>query len=165
MGQLELGVERGAVFSEDRLYRYRLWRRWAPGRPVLFVMLNPSTADETKNDPTVERCERRARAWGGTGLEVVNIFAFRATDPESMKKQVDPVGPLNDEAIVAAAMGASWVVCAWGKHGAHKGRSAEVKSLLRSAGITPYALRVTGGEPHHPLYIPYSCGPVHWDYK
>jgi hypothetical protein len=163
MPQQDLFTDSDAVFSNCRKYRYRLWRRWAPGPSCLWVMLNPSTADEIKNDPTVERCERRARAMGYAAVEVVNLFAFRATDPDEMKAAADPVGPENDQAILAAVADAGLVVCGWGNHGGHIGRSSQVKELIASAGATPHHLGATSkGEPRHPLYVRYDVQPSIW---
>lgn len=152
----------GAMFSACRRYRYSLWREWLTGAgTVNFLMLNPSTADEVDNDPTVERCERRARDWGFARLIVTNLFAFRATFPREMMAAEDPVGPENDAAILDAACGASRIVCAWGEDGAHQGRSAAVRRLLRGRPLC--ALRVNrSGEPAHPLYLPYSLKPEPW---
>jgi len=159
---LPLFDETGAVFSPCKQYRYRLWRYWDRSKPLLvFLMLNPSTADELTNDPTVERCERRARAMRFGGLEVVNIFAYRATDPKVMKAQDDPVGPGNDQAILEAVRGAGMVICAWGSHGKHRGRSEEVLRLLREHHVTPYCLQsCNDGQPGHPLYVGYDVQPI-----
>jgi hypothetical protein len=129
---------RTAVFSPDRAYRYRLKQTWDGTLPHLcFLILNPSIADEVKNDPTVERCERRARATAGCGgLEVINIFAYQTTDPAEMKAQPDPIGPENDRHIIEAASSASMVICAWGNHGDHMDRGRVVIRLLREKGIT-----------------------------
>ena len=106
-----------AIYSPCERYRYLLWRDWGPGaRRVGFVMLNPSTATERQNDPTVERCERRARALGFDGFGVANIFAYRATDPKVMRAQPDPVGPGNDAALADLAAGVEAVICGWGTH-------------------------------------------------
>ena len=155
-----------AVYSPCLRYRYILTREWdaAAGR-VLFVMLNPSTATEVQNDPTVERCERRARALGFGAVRVTNIFAFRATDPKVMRGEPDPVGPGNDAAIIGSVR--NWapdrVVCAWGAHGAHMGRGRAVASLLRATGTPLWQLGLTlGGEPKHPLYIGYDRQPEIW---
>lgn len=157
---------RTVVFSPDRAYRYRLKQTWDPALPHLcFLMLNPSTADEVKNDPTVERCERRARATAGCGgLEVVNIFAYRATDPTDMKVQADPIGPNNDRHIIEAASSALMVICAWGNHGDHMDRGRTVVKLLRGQGIPLYYLRLgQAGQPGHPLYIGYNVQPILWE--
>ncbi len=152
-----------AEYSDDEAYRYRLVRVWEPGPRALFVMLNPSTATETQNDPTVERCERRARALGFGSFAVGNIFAYRATDPKVMRSVADPVGPGNDAAIVEMASEADRVICAWGTHGLHLGRGAAVEALLRGAGLELCHLGLSkGGLPKHPLYIGYEIRPVVW---
>jgi len=153
-----------AVYSDCERYRYALTRVWQPGgRRVLFVMLNPSTATEAQNDPTVERCERRARALGFGAFRVCNIFAWRDTDPRRMRAVADPVGAANDAAILEGAGWADAIVAAWGTHGAHIGRGPEVERLLRGAGHALLALSVTkGGHPGHPLYIGYDRQPRPW---
>jgi hypothetical protein len=126
-------------------------------------MLNPSTATERQNDPTVERCERRARALGFGGFQVANIFAFRATDPRRMRAAPDPVGPDNDAAIREAAIRADRIICAWGGHGAHLDRGRAVERMLRATGRPLHALGLTrDGQPRHPLYIGYACQPELW---
>ncbi|MBK0325978.1 DUF1643 domain-containing protein [Rhodobacteraceae bacterium F11138] len=154
-----------AVYSDCERYRYSLTRIWEPeGRRVLFVMLNPSTATEVQNDPTVERCERRARALGFGAFQVTNIFAWRDTDPRKMRAAADPVGPENDAAILSGARWADQVVAAWGTHGAHLDRGAQVKSLLRGCGMPLYHLGLSkAGHPKHPLYIAYAQQPEPWD--
>lgn len=155
-----------AVYSDDERYRYDLVRVWdTAGGRVNFVMLNPSTATELANDPTVERCERRARALGYGAFRVTNIFAWRATDPREMRAAAEPVGrPENDAAIEEAALWADRVVCAWGTHGAHLGRGAEVERLLRATGRPLAALGLSkDGHPKHPLYIGYAVPPVPWE--
>ena len=108
----------GATFSTCRTFRYTLCRIWnANVPPLLCILLNPSTADEVKNDPTVERCERRAISGGFGGLIVCNAFALRSTDPGVLRTVVDPVGPDNDDAILKMAKMAGQVVCGWGTHG------------------------------------------------
>lgn len=152
-----------AVYSPCERYRYLLTRVWAPGPRALFVMLNPSTATEVQNDPTVERCERRARALGFGAFRVTNIFAFRATDPKVMRAVADPVGPGNDAAIAESAGWADQVVCAWGNHGLHIGRGLAVESVLRASGAALFHLGLTGqGQPRHPLYVGYDQQPQPW---
>lgn len=153
-----------AIYSDCENYRYQLTRTWdQQGRKALFVMLNPSTATEFQNDPTVERCERRARALGYGAFRVTNIFAYRATDPKVMRAQADPVGPGNDAAIAESAAWADQIICAWGSHGAYLARGAAVTQLLRATDKTLSHLGLTqGGEPKHPLYIGYAVQPVVW---
>jgi len=153
-----------AIYSDCESYRYTLRREWQGGAGrVTFVMLNPSTATEVQNDPTVERCERRARAMGFAAFQVVNIFAFRATDPRDMRAAPDPIGPENDAAILQAAAWADQIICAWGAHGAHLSRGASVEALLRGAGHPLFHLGLTrGGAPKHPLYIGYQVQPTQW---
>lgn len=154
-----------AVYSPCEAYRYLLTRVWNPsGEKALFVMLNPSTATEVQNDPTVERCERRARALGFGAFRVTNIFAFRATDPRVMRAMADPIGPGNDAAIADSAQGwADRIICAWGTHGAHLGRGAQVEHLLRATGRPLFTLGLSqGGHPKHPLYIGYDRQPELW---
>lgn len=148
----------GALFSECRAYRYRLWRHFGDGPRLLFVMLNPSTADDVANDPTVERCQRRAARMGYGSLEVVNLFAFRATDPKLMRAAGDPVGPENDVHILHAAADAAMIIAAWGAHGSFRGRGGAVRTLL--AGRVLHCLTLTAaGDPGHPLYVGYDVQP------
>ncbi len=155
--------ESGATFSDCEQYRYRLWRRWNDGPTVAFLMLNPSTADAVRNDPTIERCHRRAVAMGYGALEIVNIFAFRATAPKELKKAIDPVGPLNDQTLLDCVKRADMTICAWGSHGDHRGRHTEVRTLLTQHQLDLHVLALTTkGQPKHPLYIPYSQNPVPW---
>lgn len=155
----------GATFSPCGQYRYKLWRIWDASQPAaVFIMLNPSTADEVTNDPTVERCERRARAMGYGGLRVANIFALRSTDPKALYEHDAPVGADNNEAIIESAAGAGIVVCAWGRHGLHIGRGRTVLEMLRKAGVTPRYLKLNkDGTPAHPLYIGYDVLPKPWE--
>jgi hypothetical protein len=157
-------TESGATFSPCRRWRTLLWRRWDEARPVAnFLMLNPSTADEVKLDPTCSRARDYAERWGFGSIYVTNIFAWRATDPAEMKAAQDPVGRGNNAAIVRAAKASAIVVCAWGNHGAFLGRSIEVLKKLKANGTALYALRVNaGGEPAHPLYLPGKLSPVAW---
>ncbi|MDK3019890.1 DUF1643 domain-containing protein [Pseudodonghicola flavimaris] len=153
-----------AVYSDCETYRYSLTRVWDPaGRRLLFLMLNPSTATEVQNDPTIERCERRARALGFGGFRAANIFALRETDPRAMRRAADPVGPDNDAAILDGLDWADQVIAGWGTHGAHLGRGAAVEALLRGTGRTVHHLGLTReGHPRHPLYIAYARQPELW---
>lgn len=128
-----------------------------------FLMLNPSTADELRLDPSCTRARNYAERWGYGGVLVTNLFGWRATDPQEMMAAEDPVGRQNDAAIARAARGAAIVVCAWGNHGGFLGRAAAVTARLRANGIPLHALRVNaGGEPAHPLYLPGKLKPKAW---
>ncbi len=153
-----------AIYSPCERYRYALTRIWQPdGEKVSFIMLNPSTATEVQNDPTVERCERRARALGFGSFRVCNIFAWRDTDPFKMRKSSEPIGPENDSAIIESCTWADRVVCAWGTHGEHLKRGPQVERLVRETGVTPYHLGLSKhGHPKHPLYIGYAQRPEPW---
>ena len=152
----------GAAFSPCRRWRYLLWRRWDEAKPAAnFLMLNPSTADEVKLDPTCSRARDYAERWGYGALIVTNVFAFRNTDPNRMKAVKDPIGKDNDAAIVRAAKESAIVVCAWGNHGAFLDRSAEILRMMKAKGIALHALRVNAnGEPAHPLYLPGRLKPI-----
>lgn len=154
-----------AIYSDCERYRYALTRTWDPqGKRVLFVMLNPSKATEVQNDPTVERCERRARALGFGAFQVTNIFAWRDTDPFKMRKAADPVGPENDETICTGAVWADQIIAAWGTHGTHLGRGPETETLLRQTGEPLFSLGLSKhGHPKHPLYISYAQQPILWE--
>jgi hypothetical protein len=149
----------GATFSPDRVYRYRLWRDFGKGPIITFCMLNPSTADESKNDPTIERCQRRAIEWGFGRLEVVNLFALRSTDPAELYTHRAPIGPMCDEDIATVYRLSDMFVCAWGKHGALYNRGQRVMAMLASPKL--HVLKWNrDGTPAHPLYLPYSLKPT-----
>lgn len=143
--------ETGAQFSECRTWRYALRRTWdAEKSHVMFVGLNPSTADETKNDPTVRRCMGYAKRWGYGGIYMLNIFAFRATNPRALKKCPDPVGPENYRFLQMYHDVAGMTVACWGAHGAFKRQGEFVATMLDDL----YCLDVTlEGHPKHPLYL------------
>lgn len=127
-------------------------------------MLNPSTATEQQNDPTVERCERRARAGGYGSLIVLNIFAYRATDPRDMKAVFDPIGKENNKFIELTLMlsrsESTDIVCGWGTHGSFMDREKQVFEMFRKYRVVPKALDWTKhGHPKHPLYVPYKNQP------
>lgn len=157
---------RNTIFSPCRTFRYTLWREFdcdlmtgctddSPNSSqyVNFIGLNPSTADEHKDDPTIRKCIRFATRWGYGALAMTNIFAFRATDPKVMKRHTLPVGPDNDQHLAMIAAGAGLVVCAWGNHGDHNQRSDSVRKLLLEVGAQVKCFRITGqGMPEHPLY-------------
>lgn len=149
---------RQTIFSSCRTYRYALWREWIGGDGyAMFVGLNPSTADETQDDPTIRRCIAYAKAWGYSGLCMTNLFAYRATQPEDMKSATDPVGPENDAYLKTLAEGAGVIVAAWGVHGTHGGRHNAVRAML--PGLHCLAL-TKDGHPGHPLYLRKTLTPI-----
>ena len=156
-----------AVYSDCERYRYLLTRIWDPaGKKALFIMLNPSTATERQNDPTVERCERRARTLGFGGFRVTNIFAWRDTDPKKMRAAADPVGPENDAVLSDSCQWADQIIAGWGSHGAHLDRGVVVARLLKKTGLPIFHLGLTkAGHPKHPLYIAYVQQPERWDFS
>ena len=142
-------IQRSAVFSPCRTYRYSLSRHWAPKRGyALFIGLNPSTADELQDDPTIRRCVRFAKDWGYGGMVICNLYAFRATDPKVMMAANDPVGPLNDDWICRFSGEARVVVAAWGVGGRFGYRGHDFTFP------TMYCLgRTKEGYPRHPLFV------------
>ena len=150
-----------ATFSDDRRYRYLLRRCVGTSQSrVLFIMLNPSAADEERNDPTIRRCIGFARDWGFGLLEVVNLFALMSTDPKGLLDAEDPVGPDNEATIQAALQRADKVILAWGNHGSHhKERAAHVTRMALYVS-TPHHLGLTKlGFPRHPLLLPRDTAP------
>lgn len=164
--QLAPSEDRGATFSPDRRYRYHLWRKWGNGPWMVWILLNPSTADAVENDPTIERCERRARQMNFGAVSILNLFAYRSTDPAGMLAADDPVGPDNDDEILYHACHplTGMVICAWGVHGMHRERDERVLHLLKEAGVELWGLGLTvEGYPRHPLYVAYDEQPVRWE--
>lgn len=155
-------MRNGATFSPCRTYRYDLWRTWLGGEGyAMFVGLNPSTADETHDDPTIRRCIAFAKAWGYAGMCMTNLFAFRATQPKDMMRSADPVGPQNDLVLMDRASRAGVIVAAWGADGDYKNRAWWVRTMLPKL----HYLRLTkGGQPGHPLYLPKTLTPVEWQW-
>lgn len=153
-----------AVFSACGAYRYLLEREWdAAGPRLVYVMLNPSTADETRNDPTIERCERRARSLGYGAMRAVNIFAFRATDPAELVMAREPEGPQNAAALEEACDWGHMVLAAWGVHGTHLGQGGKVEAMLRRKARKLCHFGLTRhGHPRHPLYVGYAIKPRPW---
>ena len=144
-------TKKGANISADALYRYSLWRLWDTSKPaVLFIGLNPSTADATDDDPTIRRCLGFARSWGFGSLCMGNLFAFRATDPMALYEAADPVGPDNDKWLLELSVKCQKVVFAWGAKGQLMGRD----KTLASAFTEAYCIKRTKeGHPSHPLYL------------
>lgn len=157
-------IQRTATISNDGVYRYLLGRRWGAGKLVTYVMLNPSTADATVDDPTIRRCMGFARSWGFGGIRVVNVYALRATRPVHLWEAGDPVGPQNDEYLALilhlAEMNEAPVVAAWGVH-AKEARVREIMALPGSERVE--CLGVTkDGHPRHPLYLKSTAERAPW---
>lgn len=156
-----------ARMSECGRYRYTLTRLWDPVLPSMtLVMLNPSTADAFKNDPTATRGVGFARDLGHGGLDILNAYAFKATKPTDLWLADDPVGPENDDhlrkAFSNAREGGGLVIAAWGVH-AKPLRVHAVVRLAGEAGVQLHALAVTkSGAPGHPLYLPATAQPRPW---
>jgi hypothetical protein len=170
-----------AIFSNDRKYRYLLWRQWDNCKPsITFIGLNPSTADETENDPTIRRLISFAKGWGFGRMYMLNIFAYRATDPKNLKEAPNPTGELilgnpnrqiNDDYIFEYVdqLAVEKVVACWGNHGEFLNRGQEVRAVVNSS---PNVRRVGGahvfkitkqGQPSHPLYLPADSQTVKWE--
>ena len=150
-------MTKSAVIDPSGKYRYLLTRTWDEDEPyALFVMLNPSTADAEQDDPTIRRCIDFATRWGYGGLRVVNVFAYRSTDPKTLLNVADPVGPDNYRYISAAIKYAGVVIAAWGASGPHiKEAYDTVYEIARYLKIPIHVLGVTKNSmPKHPLYIP-----------
>jgi hypothetical protein len=161
-----LGSAKGAVISPCGKYRYALWRRfgeYAGSLWPVFVMLNPSTADASEDDPTIRRVCAFASSWGYAQVLVVNLFAYRATNPRELARATDAHGPDNDDWIARAASGSDLVVCAWGKHGGDRAHAVR-EALVRVSGDVAY-LKLNGdGSPAHPLYLSATLRPKKWPY-
>lgn len=163
---------RETILSPCRKYRYTLWREWddqfwglredQQAKQYLMVIgLNPSTADETLDDPTIRRCIRFAKDWGYGALCMTNLFAYRATQPDDMKKAVDPAGPDCGKWLCEIAEGAGMILAAWGKHGSFTGRDKNVLSAMKAIGKPLHCLGKNGdGSPKHPLYIAANTRPI-----
>jgi len=147
-----------AKLSECRKYRYALWRTWNDAKPtVMFIGLNPSTADETNDDATLIRCINFAKSWGYGGVSMANLFAFRTTDPEDMKAVKDPIGLNNDDWLIKLANEAELVIGAWGDNGSFLNRSNQILDLIPNLH---YLKLNKSGEPAHPLYLSSELKPI-----
>ena len=156
-------MNRSAKLSDCEKYRYELIREWpaldstpavAKAGYVVFCLLNPSTADAVEDDPTIKRCVDFVRRWGYSRLVVVNLFAFRATDPSELVRCPDPVGESNNQYILKNAKDAALFVAGWGTEGRRLNRHNVVLDMLRSSGVVMYSLGENGdGTPKHPLYL------------
>ncbi|NJR62516.1 MAG: DUF1643 domain-containing protein [Cyanobacteria bacterium CRU_2_1] len=147
-------MEMGAIFDPTGIYRYALWRSWNPLLPrIVFIMLNPSTADSHINDPTIRRCIQFAQTWGYGTLEVVNLFGLKTTDPQELLKKDDPVGVECDRHLGVAIDRAEQILVAWGNWGCLHQRDRVVMEQLPSKKKV-YCLGINrSGQPRHPLYV------------
>lgn len=152
-----------ARFSPCRNWRYSLHRYWGDGEAVGFLMFNPSTADETKDDPTIRKCIGFAKRWGYGRLVIVNLFSIRGTDPKIVSRVSDPVGPMNNYHIAKATDNCRELICAWGCGSHMKGdlsrRPGAVMNLLEQERFS-MPIRCLGyskdGSPRHPLMLAYD---------
>lgn len=160
----DIEVWRGADLSDDGMYRYELTREWGSEPPLVFIMLNPSSADALVDDPTIRRCMGFADREGFGGIIVVNLFAFRTFDPKEMAKAADPVGPENAEylrRVVAEYPGA--IVVAWGAHKMAEGPGRTLNYEVTSGGVSLQCLgRTKAGAPRHPLYLAAETPLSYW---
>ncbi|WP_103669715.1 DUF1643 domain-containing protein [Pseudanabaena sp. BC1403] len=148
-------MKKGAVIDKTGLYRYSLWREWDIDKSkIVFIMLNPSKADASIDDPTLRRCTSFAKSWDYGSLIVVNLFAFRSASPLELKQVEDPIGNQNDRYLKKAVKLADRVVVAWGNNGKLMLRDRLVLELLSKHNIQPHCLGITkAGYPRHPLYV------------
>lgn len=153
---------KSAVLSECGTYRYELSRRWGAGSAVVFIGLNPSTADAYQDDPTIRRCVGFAKAWGHDALIMMNLFAYRATKPADMfaaaKNNANIVGPRNAEFLESAVDGPHTIIAAWGKDG----DCCDADDLI-STGLLKHLGLNKNGTPKHPLYLPKTSVPIEFD--
>lgn len=157
----------GAFLSPCNRYRYRLWRIWNNGKPSLgWIMLNPSTADANLNDATIKRCMAFARDLGYGGIEVANLYGWRATKPYDLKSALDPIGPQNPGHLIDVVRASRIVICAWGQHDRKLFDLGPGwrERLTENFPGKAHALRVNSdGTPAHPLYLPGELKPVPYE--
>lgn len=161
MQLFEPPVQKSATFSPCRRYRYSLSRRWSDRPLCTFIGLNPSTADENLDDPTIRRCIGFAKAWDCGGLMMLNLFAFRSTDPKALGTVADPIGKENDDVLFNWGRNGGPAIAAWGVGGAILDRGkkvAEMLVMLKCLGTT------ADGHPRHPLYLRRDAAPVAFDW-
>jgi len=153
-------INSNAIFSDDRKYRYVLIRGWDNNKPSLMIIsLNPSTADEKRNDPTIRRCIGFAKKWRYGKLFVTNLFAFRATNPRDLFNSKNPVGDKNDYWIKKLSKRVNKIVLAYGNHGKFKDRHNEILKIIK----TPYCIKKSKNNmPMHPLYLKYTDDPIEY---
>ena len=154
-----MNSSKGAIISYCQKYRYALWRNWDLTKDkVMFIGLNPSTADHIEDDPTIRRCINFAKSWGYGGLYMTNLFSYRTSNPDKLRKAKDPIGnPKNDEWIKKLYSQSSIIIAAWGNLSLHKNRKKEISHLCPNM----HCLKTNKtGNPGHPLYQPSNLKPV-----
>ncbi|MCK4441078.1 MAG: DUF1643 domain-containing protein [Sulfurovaceae bacterium] len=153
-------MQKNAIFSKDREYRYVLSRIWDETKPIIMIIgLNPSTADETEDDPTIRRCTNFSKSWGYGGVYMLNLFAFRATQPSDMFEALNPIGDENNNFIEIYTKKVDKIVCAWGNDGIYKDRSQYIRENFNNLF---YLKMNKTGEPSHPLYLKSDLVPQQW---
>ncbi len=152
--EIDLSIPKGAIFSEDRKYRYALWRVWNPSRRILMqIGLNPSKADEIRSDPTITRGIVRADREGFGGFLMANLYAFVSTDPQALLREKETIGELTDYYIGEMVKLSECQLCGWGSFKPVSKRCEAVFSML----VNPYCLGINSdGQPKHPLYVGYD---------
>ena len=152
-------MEKGAKISKDGQYRYTLWRIWDNELPlVMFLMLNPSTADGKKDDPTIKKCMAYAKAWGCGGIWVGNLYAYRSSSPSVLNIVNDPIGPKCDLYLEKMAKKCDLIIAAWGNNNPSKGRVNQVRNIV---GGNLDCLEISkSGQPKHPLYLKKNLRPI-----
>ena len=151
-------MQKDAILSEDKKYRYVLSRIWDESKPkVMIIGLNPSTADAINDDPTITKCINFAKSWGYGGVYMLNLFAFRTSKPKVMFSADEPIGVENDKYLIDYSLKCDKVVCTWGNDGSYKNRNSEIKSILSNLH---YLALNKSGEPAHPLYLKSELIPI-----
>lgn len=144
----EIVIKKGALFSNCGKYRYKLWRIWNEDQAtVLFIMLNPSTADHTKDDATIRRCIGFAKSWGFGGIYIGNLFGYRTSDPKDLKNLNDSRGPFNLIHLKALSKISKMTICAWGN------KQGRQENLIKEFNNLHYLELAKDGTPKHPLYL------------
>ncbi len=166
-GARRMGSYRGAEISDCGKFRYKLWRGDIMTRPLVFMCLNPSTADGTTDDATVRRLNGFTSTYGFSGFTLMNLFAYRATQPKDLLRANDPVGPLNDAKLWATLKTRSTVICAWGTQAGTLGKAMrdrlhQLQDLFQDVECWSIGPTAKDGSPRHPLYLKYELELQPW---
>lgn len=155
-------MEKKAIISKDKIYRYKLSRTWDSTKPtILFIGLNPSIADENIDDPTITRCINFAKDWGYGTLLMANLFAFRSTYSKDIYLIDDPIGKDNDHYLLECVTQSDLIVACWGNNGTYMNREKVIKELVPNL----YCLQKNkNGTPHHPLRPPRNIHPLPFNF-